>query len=365
VEGSEASCDEFVPVLSEAERRACYGEYDWHRQFFRQAGDDTAHQTFNRRAIQAIQARQQPGDFLLCSLGTYQKPIADALPNLWVVEPAIGYEGAFAPYRVFHSYAWMHFIYGLMGQHDGGWYDAVIPNFVDPAELTYCEEKEEYALFIGRLIKRKGVEVAVQATRELGLRLVIAGQGSLRSEQEGLDVRDPHVEFVGSVGQGARAELMRKARMVFVPTYYLEPFGLVAVEAQMCGTPVLTTDWGAFSETVLHGVTGYRCRTFDDFMWAARHVDHIQPADCRAWAIQNYSMGRVQWMYQEYLSKIADLGHSGWYELHPDRSALDWLEKYYPGPAAGLAVPFAPRREPAPVYRLWPGARNSQRAVEE
>jgi hypothetical protein len=52
-------------------------------------------------------------------MGRYQKPIADALRNIWVVEPGIGYEGVFSQFRAFESYAWMHFIYGMTGQHDG------------------------------------------------------------------------------------------------------------------------------------------------------------------------------------------------------------------------------------------------------
>lgn len=329
-EGSEVECDEFVPVLSAAERRACYGDYDWRREFFRHDPGDLAHRAFNRNAVAAVRARQRPGDFLLCTMGTYHKPVADELRGLWVVEPGIGYEGAFAEFRAFESYAWMHFLYGRSGQNDGRWYDAVIPNYFDPEDFPFREQKGDYALYVGRLVRRKGLDVAVQATRALGVPLVVAGQGSLENAEEGLHVRDRHVEFVGSVGAERRAELMGRARVLFAPTYYVEPFGGVAVEAQLCGTPVLTTDWGAFSETVLHGVTGFRCRTFDDFLWAADNVRRLRPADCRDWAVNNYSAGRVRWMFQEFFAKIADVGGRGWYELHPERQELDWLRKQYP-----------------------------------
>jgi glycosyltransferase involved in cell wall biosynthesis len=329
-EDSDPLGDEFVPVLTPAERRACYGDYDWRSEFFRHDGNDAAHQVFNRNAIAAIRTRQQPGDFLLCTMGTYHKPVADALAGIWVVEPGIGYEGVFSNFRVFESYAWMHYMYGQMRQTNGSWYDAVIPNYFDPADFPFQASKGDYALYLGRLVGRKGVDVAVQVTRALGLRLVIAGQGKLQNAAEGLDIRDHHVEFVGSVGPEARAALMGSARMLFAPTYYVEPFGGVAVEAQLCGTPVLTTDWGAFTETVVHGVTGYRCRTFDDFVWAAANVERLEPADCRRWAESNYSLGRIQRMYQEYFAKIADIGSAGWYELHPERTELDWLCKSFP-----------------------------------
>jgi glycosyltransferase involved in cell wall biosynthesis len=279
-------------------------------------------------------------------MGTYHKPVADAVTDAWAVEPGIGYEGVFAPYRAFESYAWMHFIYGKTGQNDGRWYDAVIPNYFDPDDFPFRQSKSDYALFIGRVAKRKGLELAVQVTRALGIGLVVAGQGSLTNAAEGLDVRDPHVEFVGSVGPERRAELMGAARMVFAPTYYVEPFGGVAVEAQLCGTPVLTTDWGAFSETVVHGVTGFRCRTFDDFLWAADRAGRIDPAACREWAVRNYSTGRVRWMFQEFFGKIADLGRRGWYELHPAREELDWLCKHYPVRRAEAAAATESRTTP-------------------
>lgn len=325
-EGSQVECSEFVPVISDEQRVKVVGDYDWRTEFFRQDSSDFAHQLFNAGAIVAINARKQPTDFVLATMGLAHKPITDAVGLPRTIESGIGYEGIYAQFRVFESYAWMHYLYGKTGVKDGVWYDAVIPNFFDTAEFPVGRQNGGYCLYLGRLIKRKGLEVAVQATREAGCTLVVAGQGSLRGAE--LNISAEHVTHVGSVGPAERARLLGGARAVLMPTYYLEPFGGVAVEAQLCGTPVITSDWGAFPETVLHGVTGWRCRTLDDFVWAIRHAPDLHRRRIRKWAERNYSLSRVAAMYQEYFGKIADLAGRGWYEVHRGRRELDWLKRF-------------------------------------
>ena len=329
VEGSEVACQEQVTVLSEAERVACYGEYDWRKEFFKWEAQDAAHQTFNANAIPEVAKRKRRGDFLLCQKGWYDKPVADAVGgDMHVVESGIGYTGVFADKRVFESYAWLHHIYGLKQLDNGIWYDVVIPNYFEPEAFPFQATKGDYVLYIGRVAKRKGIELVVQVTDALKLPLIVAGQGSLVNPAEHLDITAPHVTHVGAVGSEERARLMGGARCVMAPTYYIEPFGGVAVEAQMCGTPVITTDWGAFPETVLHGITGWRCRTFEQFCWAVEHSGDLQPEACRTWAVQNYTTSRVAWMYDEYFRMLNDImTGGGWYERHDDRAQLDWLRK--------------------------------------
>ena len=118
---------------------------------------------------------------------------------------------------------------------------------------------------------------------------------------------------------------MGEARAVFVPTLYLGPFEGVNVESQLCGTPVITTDWGAFTDTVEHGKTGYRCRTAEQFCWAAKNVHHLDPRYIRDRAVFNWSLEKVGSMYQEYFDQLKRLSKKGYYEENPDRTELDWL----------------------------------------
>jgi glycosyltransferase involved in cell wall biosynthesis len=335
VENSVVDCDEQYQVLSDAERRACYGDYNWDKEFFKHDGQDAAYTAFNKNAVTEINKRKQPQDFLLLPMGHYNKAVADGVGGVAAVESGIGYSGVFASYRVWESYSWMMHVYGMLRQNDGSWYDAVIPNYFDPNDFPLCEEKEDYLLYTGRVIKRKGVEVASQVSKYLGKRLVIAGQGGLISASEGIDLsHEKHIDYIGTIGPEKRKEVMGKAILSFVPTYYIEPFGGVAVESMMCGTPVLTSDWGVFSETVRHGVTGFRCRTFDDFIFGARQImdGKIDSKDCNKWAVDNFSMDRVKLMYQEYFLKVHDVitpNCGQWYRIHRNRKDLDWLRKYY------------------------------------
>lgn len=329
VEGSEVNCDEFITVVSEEVLRKTYGDYDKSRGFFKHDPSDEAYRTFNENAIREINERKGAHDILLCTLGNYQKPIADAV-GLMTVEPGIGYTGVFCDNKVFESYAWMHYVYGLMGQENGIWYDAVIPNYFNVEDFPYRDKKEDYLLYFGRIIGRKGVALASEVAKATGNKLYVVGQGSLENSDEGIHLSDEkHIVYKPAVGPEERAEIMGKAKAVLMPTYYIEPFGGVNVEAQLMGTPVITTDWGAFPETVLHAVTGYRCRTFEEFCWAVRNIHTIKPENCRMWAASNYSMQRAAKMYEEYFQRVNRLFKNGWYEENPERTELSWLEKYY------------------------------------
>lgn len=325
---SEVECTEKVHITDNEVLKKAYGDYDWKKNFFKHNNGDYAHQTFYQRAITEVGKRKQRGDFLLMFWG--QRPVYEAHKDLIGVEPGIGcFNELFAPFNVFESYAVMNVVYGMAKNKLPAWYDCVIPNYFDPSDFEFREKKSGYLLFLGRLIQNKGLMIAVDIAKRTGKKLIIAGQGSYESILGGPP--PPNVEVVGYADNEKRRELLAGASALIQATYYSEPFGGCVVEAYFSGTPVITTDWGVFNETVLHGVTGYRCRTMDHFIWAVNNIDKISPRACYDWAMKNYSMDRVVLMYEEYFKMLQDVQFKqGFYEINEDRTELDWLRRYMP-----------------------------------
>lgn len=325
-EDSDVDCTEHVTVIGNKDLEIAYGNYDWRKNFFKFDVNDHAYQTFYRNAIKEITSRKQPFDFLLPFWGSGVRPICDTHQDMIIVEPGIGYAGGhWARFKVFESYAIYHAYYGLeaVGTCKQDWYDVVIPNYFDPSEFEFNDKKSDYFLYLGRVYDGKGVNVAIQASQIAGVPLVIAGQ-----KEDSYQLPD-HVTYVGYAGLELRKRLMMNAKASFLPSMYVEPFGGVQIENLMCGTPTITTDWGAFSENNLHGVTGYRCRTMGDFVQAVKNIDKISPYNCRKWA-NNFSLDKVSKMYEKYFTDVLNVyTGKGWY-AESTMESLEALQKEYP-----------------------------------
>ena len=259
--------------------------------------------------------RLEPKDFICLIGGTAHQPIATAFPDHMSVEFGIGYGGTFAKYRVFESYAWMHSIYAAYKNPttvDGEFFDGVINGYLEPEMFAKGSGSGDYYFYIGRMIERKGFRIAQEVCERLGKRLILAGPGDERGTGYG--------EFIGNIGPEERAELMGNAIALFAPTTYIEPFGNIVVEAQTCGTPTITTDWGAFTDTNIHGITGFRCRSLADFIKAAEDVKDLDRDFIRKQAIEKYSLKAIAPKYQDYFERLLTLWENGWYQLSTEKA---------------------------------------------
>lgn len=326
---NDSPCDEHVVVFTEEQRREWYGEHDpndlgWGG--LKWEWTERPWMEMNARVVGEIKKRRHPHDLICLAQGISQRLVADALPENIVAEIMVGYEGILIDrkpspaFAAFESHTHRHFVYGLNGWRWPRKYDTVIPNQFDPDELPYSEGGGGYLLYIGRLVDGKDVPTAARVAEALGMKLVVAGSGGLewgdgfvRFAQG--EARSPGLEYVGPVGVQERAALMGGAAVTIVPTIYQEPFGGVAVESMMCGSPVVTTDFGAFVETVKEGVSGYRFQTLQEAVDATERAMMIPREWVREWAVENYSLDALAPAYDRWFDNLDALWGEGWTAL--------------------------------------------------
>jgi glycosyltransferase involved in cell wall biosynthesis len=175
---------------------------------------------------------------------------------------------------------------------------AIIPHGIDPAGFTFRKQPEEYLCYLGRFTHEKGPRVAIAAARELGIKLILAGpwSGYYRDHVAPL-VDGRSVEYVGPVGAADRDRLLGGARALLYPVLAAEPFGLVLIEAMMCGTPVVASPIGAVPEIVDEGVTGYTAASPDDFASRIERSLTLDRRLVRAMAEERFTATRMARAY--------------------------------------------------------------------
>jgi len=161
--------------------------------------------------------------------------------------------------------------------------EVFVYNGLDPAEYVFRrfpKRAEQFDLFLGNLHSAKGYHWAVEAAKHAGHRLVVAG--GWRPSFTGA------VKYVGEVDGGKKAALLARARCVWNPAQWDEPFGLVTIEAFLSGTPVLGTRRGALPELITPEV-GALCDTMEEMIAAAQTIHTRRPEACRALAERRFT----------------------------------------------------------------------------
>ncbi len=181
----------------------------------------------------------------------------------------------------------------------------VIRNGVPASKIAISPEKSGW-LFVGRLAPEKGALEAVAAAEMAGrrIRLIAPVYDAAYAEQ----VR-PHLakhEVLGAIPRAAVFAEMARAQVLLMPVKWDEPFGLTAVEAMAAGTPVVAYARGALPEIVASGISGFLVAPGDLYglVAAAERASGVDPARCRAWALEHFDLGR---MIEDHLRLYATL----------------------------------------------------------
>lgn len=153
-------------------------------------------------------------------------------------------------------------------------------------------------VFMGTLSKNKGIDIAVDTARRLGVPLTIAGEvregDRVFLEQKVFPYVDgKSIRFVGEADHKKKARLFADADALLFPSRWKEAFGLVMVEALACGTPVVALDNGAVPEILREGVTGFIAKDKTAFIRAAKNVTAVSRTACRLEAENRFNIGTM------------------------------------------------------------------------
>ncbi|GMA65093.1 DUF1957 domain-containing protein [Alicyclobacillus fastidiosus] len=152
----------------------------------------------------------------------------------------------------------------------------VLPNGVDRKLLTprhdveaskagYADDDEQVVLFVGRLVREKGVHILLEAAPAIlaahpKAKFIVVGAGPAESDFRHMSTQlglGSKVLFTGFVSDEARNRLLHSADVAVFPSLY-EPFGIVALEAMAAGTPVVVSDVGGLADVVQHETNGLK-----------------------------------------------------------------------------------------------------------
>lgn len=244
-----------------------------------------------------------PGAIHVCYCHTPMRYAWDLSQEYLATTPAIARPGARAALawlrqwdrataqRVDYFIANSHFVAGRIRQHYGREATVIYPpvdtEFFTPAEGAAFPRvpssphtssrgpgEQDFYLLVSRLVGYKRVRVAVEAFNELGRPLVVVGDGPERRRLRA--VARGNVRVVGEVSDRVLRGYYRQCRALVFPGE--EDFGMVPVEAQACGRPVIAYGRGGALESVVDGVTGifFKEQTPETLAAAVRNADDVR-----------------------------------------------------------------------------------------
>ena len=186
-----------------------------------------------------------------------------------------------------------------------------------PTELYHLQPvPQNYLAFVGRISPEKRLDRAIEIAGAAGLLLKVAAkidpadQAYFRERIEPLLQDNPRVEFIGEVDDAAKQELLGHALALLFPIDWQEPFGLVMIEANACGTPVIAWRNGSTPELIDPGVNGYLVESIEEATAAVHQLDRLDRCRVRSNFEVRFSATRQAEDYEQLYRHLIQAGRS-------------------------------------------------------
>jgi glycosyltransferase involved in cell wall biosynthesis len=186
-------------------------------------------------------------------------------------------------------------------------YLATIYNGIDLSLYPLQESRGDDLVFLGRIHPDKGVHLAIELARLSGRRLIIAGivqNESYFEQQIKPYIDDRNICYIGPVGVSEKNALFARACAVVHLNTIPERFGLVLVEANAAGVPVIAMDLGSCREVIQDGNTGFVVANVNEAIEALERLPEIDRNACRQRVAQYFSIQTMVEAYERVYSTI-------------------------------------------------------------
>jgi len=270
---------------------------------------------FNKRLYSKLMEnyRNKQTDIICLPLArTYDNAIKniDAIK----IEIGIGYSGSCKDWRIFESYSCMSKTLEEEKKNPHNYW-FVIPNSYNINDFKFSFNPIPLKIgFLGRIVDAKGCSIIVEiAKRFPHVQFFLCGAG-----KPDKFLIEPNIIYKSPIHGLERSDYLGSCVALLHPTKYLEPFGGAAVEAQLCGTPVIASDWGGMAETIEQFKTGLLCHTLSDYCYGVQMAldGKFNREYIRNRAIKKYDMYKIAKHYEYVFKSVLDVfipGKNGWY----------------------------------------------------
>ena len=196
----------------------------------------------------------------------------------------------------------------------------VVHNGLTLDDAPFDRRRSDALCFVGRMAPEKGIVEAIEIALATDRPLRIAAKiGPTGPEQEyyaqvfrpALEAAGPSVEFLGELEQAERDILFAESYASLMPGSWPEPFGLVAIEALACGTPVIARRVGALPEIIRDGVDGFFGDDKDQLAFHVARVEQLDRAAIRESVLERFSARRMTDGYEAIYRGMLGLADSG------------------------------------------------------